>query len=717
VQRIKLFFLLFPFCFLTVDPSISAQQPAQESPTIKTSVDEVLLDVIVRDKKGKLVSDVKPGDLTVTDNGMKQKLNSFRLVQGAEAISSDGGRAALDMLHQIRLVTLTFEAMGGADQRQMARRAAIDLIKGEQGTNVYYAVVMISSQLHLLQPFTKDREALQKAIEMATSGASAVQLGTESQRAKQNLQDRLHQMTGQPDVAQALRTLDSNPTAPPGSSALGSQALDAKLVEIMLDMTRFDAAVTEGTRLSLSALQSLVKGMSELPGRKSILYFTWGLAVPPNLDDQLKNLESMANRANVTFYTIDTNGVMTYSQNGAGASDLGQATRASAQNATGKGRVTTDMVLASDKAEQSMRANNQNELRNLADSTGGFLVSDSNDLRAPLRKINEEISSYYEISYNPGIQNYDGSLHKLKVESNHKDWVVQARNGYFALPMELRQSGLLPYEVPLLKTLADGAAVHDVPFRSRIVRFQPTAQGVGTSVVVEVPVENLEFQPDQAKKIYTGHLSLVALIKNSGGSVVDKLTRDLPIQSTAENLPNIKLGNFIYKENVVLPPGKYTLETAVMDRVSSKIGAGKEDVEIAAPKGLSISNVTLVRSFAPGAKDLDPADPFQYQGGRITPTLTTTVKGGKGATLNMFFVVYPEPGNTTKPTVELEYVKDGQVIGKGGLQLPNADANGRIPYIMSSSAEAMPAGQYVIRALVTQGASKAEEQTSFTVEK
>jgi hypothetical protein len=83
----------------------------------------------------------------------------------------------------------------------------------------------------------------------------------------------------------------------------------------------------------------------------------------------------------------------------------------------------------------------------------------------------------------------------------------------------------------------------------------------------------------------------------------------------------------------------------------------------------------------------------------------------------MFFVVYPEAGNAAKPMVELEYIKDGKVVGKGGLELPAADQQGRIPYIMSSSAEAMPAGEYVIHATVKQGASAAEERTSFKVEK
>src|SRR5215475_5878680 len=62
---------------------------AQEA-TIRTNVDEVVLDLIVRDKKGKPVTDLKPGDITVSDNGSKQKLAGFRLVSGAEAIAAGG---------------------------------------------------------------------------------------------------------------------------------------------------------------------------------------------------------------------------------------------------------------------------------------------------------------------------------------------------------------------------------------------------------------------------------------------------------------------------------------------------------------------------------------------------------------------------------------------------------------------------------------------------
>ena len=69
------------------------RRPASKAPpTVKTTVDEVLLDLIVRDKKGKPVTDLKPDDITVLDNGAKQSLTSFRLVSGADAVASTGAK-------------------------------------------------------------------------------------------------------------------------------------------------------------------------------------------------------------------------------------------------------------------------------------------------------------------------------------------------------------------------------------------------------------------------------------------------------------------------------------------------------------------------------------------------------------------------------------------------------------------------------------------------
>ena len=183
---------------LAAAPLALPQQP--QPPTVKTNVDEVLLDMVVRDKKGKPITDLKPEEITVTDNGAKQTILSFRLVQGAEAISATGASMALDPLRQIRLVTLAFEPFAAPDQRKLARSAAIDLIKGDQGVNVFYSVVVIDTRLLVLQQFTKDHDALTKAIERATEGVSAPRLTSESDAIMAELK-RNQRMT---DTAKAL---------------------------------------------------------------------------------------------------------------------------------------------------------------------------------------------------------------------------------------------------------------------------------------------------------------------------------------------------------------------------------------------------------------------------------------------------------------------------------------------------------------------------------
>ena len=157
--------------------------------------------------------------------------------------------------------------------------------------------------------------------------------------------------------------------------------------------------------------------------------------------------------------------------------------------------MSTAEILASDKAESAGRNNVQLPLRNLAEATGGFLIGDSNDLTVPLRHVNEEISSFYEVSYNPGITNYDGSFRKLKVEVDRKDIVVHARNGYFALVADVRAAGLQAFEIPLLKALSDATYSKDVEFRAAAIQLQPKPAGTDVSLLVEVPLKERRPSP------------------------------------------------------------------------------------------------------------------------------------------------------------------------------------------------------------------------------
>jgi hypothetical protein len=191
------------------------------------------------------------------------------------------------------------------------------------------------------------------------------------------------------------------------------------------------------------------------------------------------------------------------------------------------------------------------------------------------------------------------------------------------------------------------------------------------------------------------------------------VTHDRSFQVTADQL---KMGNFVEKMPVVIAPGKYTLESAVMDIESGKIGMERTEFTVPAKaKGVELSSLTMVRSFAP-AKGQDPSEPFQFQGQVITPTLSSSVPRGENSFLRLFFVVYRDASIAAKPTVEIELLQNGKSLTKAPLPLPEADAQGRIPYVMTIPASAIPPGVYEVRATATQGETTAQSKTEVKIE-
>jgi VWFA-related protein len=672
----------------------------QSDPGMSSAAEEVVQDFIVRDKRGRLVKDLQATEVKVVDDGAEQTVTGLRLVDGAEA----GQR--------IGLVTLVFERLGNA-ARRVARDAAESLVKGEQAQNVQFAVVAIDSQLFVLQEFTTDKEALKRAIGRVTNGQYAT-YAVESERIKRSLKETVA-----------------------GAAAAPAQK---KTAQVMLDMLQFNSSYgrEEATRMSIFSLLSLVRGQYSMPGRKSIVYFSEGMEVPTHLDEPFRSIPSAANRGNVAIYTVDARGVQTSSQN-AGSKNLARAARLtgvatmstqtageenvtnpaetpSASTPTADGAVTKEELQASDLAESSMRQNVQLPLQTLAESTGAFLMSDSNDLSKPMRQVSEEAASYYEAVYHPGTVSYDGKFRKTQVEVARKETVVHARTGYFSLPVNARGPALMPFEFALTKALESNPLPRAVEFRSAALVVRPGPTEAKGLVVVEVPMSGIKFTEHVDTKTFSSRVSLLALVKDAKGEVVAKVSSDLPRRGPLALLPQARAGNYIYKEPLNLPPGRYTLETAVMDHEAGTVGTRKSSY-VVAPKaqGVAMSSLYLVRNFQANAKDLDPNEPLQYQGGRITATLGGQVFAVKGAQMSTFFIVYPDPAIAEKPVAEVEFSVDGKVIAKSALPLPAADAQGRIAYVLSSPAESMPPATYLIHVIVKQGNSTADGMTQVQI--
>src|SRR6185312_11846488 len=95
------------------------------------------------------------------------------------------------------------------------------------------------------------------------------------------------------------------------SGAAGAGAADAKLAEMeQRTLETFDMLERDQQGYSTTnALAAVINSMRTLPGRKSVVFFSDGLAIPANVLARFRSVIDTANRANVSVYAMDAAGL------------------------------------------------------------------------------------------------------------------------------------------------------------------------------------------------------------------------------------------------------------------------------------------------------------------------------------------------------------------------------------------------------------------------
>src|SRR5262245_9577463 len=201
------------------------------APTVRSTAQEVALDMVFRDKKGRAIRDIRPEEIHVSEDGVEQKLTSFRLVEGKSAESSSGpkssaesGAQLLDPIREVRLVSLVFEGLDPEGKR-FFRQALKDILDMTPEQNLYFSILTIDQRLHLVQPFTADHSALLKSVDRSSMW-SFVQYQNQSTEVKAELKQMLS--SGEPQLQS---------TAGGGASAAQVQSVvNYRMAKIQYDM-------------------------------------------------------------------------------------------------------------------------------------------------------------------------------------------------------------------------------------------------------------------------------------------------------------------------------------------------------------------------------------------------------------------------------------------------------------------------------------------------
>jgi VWFA-related protein len=739
-------FLFCAFCafvvFVVNFPARAAAQtpPPAASETLRIGTEEVMLDVIVRDKKGRPVRDLRPEEIEVYEDGARQTIASFRLVEVAggpldpdakpNPAANTPRQPGFDPARQINLVTMVFDNLD-ANGRKLARDAALDFLNYGLRDNVLVSVFVVDNRFYLLQPFTGNRDKLKTAIEAATGRAEKPYADTSRQMVEQieiiaNAPD-FGPPAGTPGQAapptQAPTGMQSLGQTPTGMGA-GASATDKMIAQITLSTLRAieSAQLDQRARASIYAFMHIARQQRAMAGRKSVLYFSNGLQVPANLSDALRTTISEANRANVSIYAMDARGLGMEIESERARREMALAIKASRDSVSLNGAMDRSAMMSADFAESSVRMNKQGTLAELAEGTGGFLAANTNDLRAPLRRVAAELASYYAVAYLPRARELDGKFRAVTVKTSRRDLAVQTRNGYFAVPA-VDGKPVMAYEMPMLAAAANANPPRDFAHQAAAPRFAPGTSGDAQFLLlVEAPLAEMTFTTDKAKKEYSTHLAVMALIRNEAGAVVHRVARDYPIAGRLERLEGLRKGNLDFSQSFRLTPGRYTLETIVHD-----FGSGRTSVErqplVVPDTGaeLAAGSLGIVKRLERGMMEMPKEDkPLVFPQGRIVPFLGDTVRADLVEYVSFFFNIYipaggPD-GRQEPPTMTIEYLRDGQVLSRGEMPLPAPDERGRVAQVWSAPAKAFPPGRYEARAIVTRGMARVEERAAFIIQ-
>jgi len=712
------------------------QQNAARATSAPTTVSAILVDVVVRDRKGDPVKDLTQGDFEIYEDGVKQDVGSMTPIflpepaapanaaapaAAAPAVAAkpatppaDTSAAAQEeaVAKAPQMIALVFDRLT-SDSRTLAYHAATKYLGDQTVSTNYLAVYGIDIKLIPLQNFTRDAGLIKKAIDNFANRSTS-QFGSTTEDLKKADAQNMSAMDLQDRASQAAATGGAAGGA--AAAAIGADAAQAQFQQMSASMTQtFDSLERDQAGFATAnALLAVVNGMRTVPGRKSIVFFSEGMAIPPNVFEQFRSVIDAANRANVSIYPMDAMGLRAESSVGQVRDEINNEGKLNTRR-TGADKVGGAMMANLERNEDLLRMDPSSGLGELADKTGGFLIQNTNDLRGGFTRIESDMRNYYMLTYVPKNDTFDGKFREINVRVKRGGVSIHSRKGYYAV----HETGqpVRTYEAPALAALDRTPVPNAFPVRASFLRFPEKDHPQRISVVVQLSTAPITFVPAEDKKTYTSDFTVLVRFSDGAKQVIDKVSQRYQVAGPIEKLDQAKNGQVVFYRQPELPPGFYTMETVVYDALAKKASVRFATIEQPTEDTaqLRMSSLMLV-SRGEHAENPDGDNPLIVHNTLLYPNLGVPFKKAADKELAFFFTAYTGTDAQAPLTGTIELLQNANVVARSALQLAAADADGRVQQLSRIPIEALQPGEYQLRILVTQGKRTVSRSTEFRIE-
>jgi VWFA-related protein len=410
-------------------PSPKAPEaPVEGQAIFRVRTNVVTVRVVVRDRNGHPVGDLRKEEFELRDNGQPQTISSFSVERPTTAalqpISPEhgtkmGGEQAV--VHEAVQVAYRYVMYVVDDLNiefgdlSQTRTAAERVLRDSPNSASRVAVLTTSGRI--ITDFTSNLAEINKALDRITPQGRANAKGR-CPPLSHGLALAVTQGYGlMLAIAEAkacgLVNDPSNPRAPSGPDSTVASAQRGVVLSVANQVVN---EYRTQTRTVLEALKVAVRRISIVPGSRTLVLVSPGF-LTPDLELEVNEVIDRAIRAGVVINTLDSRGVWVLPGFDAETRPLGDPAMDRAKR-------------QSDEQEQQAQSY---ILGHLAAETGGLAFQSNNDYQEGFRRLTAAPQVSYVLGFTPTKLKPDGSFHILKVNiGTRKGLTAQARNGYFA---------------------------------------------------------------------------------------------------------------------------------------------------------------------------------------------------------------------------------------------------------------------------------------------
>jgi VWFA-related protein len=623
--------------FAAVVASAQQDPPSSQEPpplTFRLEINYVEVDAFVTDAQGNVVRDLTADDFQILEDGRRQTVTAFSLVDipierserplfVAETIEADvqSNASGEGRIYLIVLDDQHIEPSRGPRVKAAARR----FIEENFGSNDLAAVVYTSGRAEATQDFTNNQRLLLNAIDKFTG-----------RKLPSATIERLTLLTPDPQTGQV---------GPGADTAELERSLRARNV--------------------MSAVRRLSEFMSGIRGRrKALLFISEGVdydiyeamgqagATASAVLGDTREAIAAATRGNVIIYGLDPRGLTT------GSEDLIAVSTTFPDQGVGLASLQSELRLS------------QDSLRVLAAETGGFAALNQNDLNAAFDRIVRENSTYYLLGYYSTNERRDGRRRQLQVRVTRPGLQVRARNSYVAArgraPARPVTRATNSLHTAIDEAMGSPLPMAGVPMTVFAAPYKGTAPNAAVALAVELNLSSFDF----VERDGTFHEELEVLYSatDSNGRVFPGDRHRVALTLKPDTHARVLANGFRVLSQIDLPTGRYQIRVAA-GNAGGRAGSVIYDLEVPdlhrAP--LVMSGVAITSVAALGVSTVAPKEPLRdFLPGPVTSqrefdsndTLALFAefyegaRGGSTRTLEMRAELLAEGGRLVRSVVE-----------------------------------------------------------------